>query len=224
MFLFHSTLFDRLDREVFKLTYEFLLLIVIGGAVSLVYKTFEIEKEKREANRNFMRELHNDIVKTYNGVKKVRRLLRAKARDRIIQEDAYQILAKPYGKQLIALNDLQLDFEYFKFVVKNHPSLFSRRDYLEKEEGTSHEKVQPTNKENLNLETDLKSMEGYLHDIVKEYEDHFLEVFKAGVMKLERLHFLNEFLSRKDDEKEFNQEFKMPFHRVAVYLERLVVS
>jgi len=79
-----------LRLEVFKLFWQFLLLVVIGGAVGFFYKTMEAEaNERREANvknlekRGAQREsllgIRSGLVKAYHEAKAIRRLLRADA-------------------------------------------------------------------------------------------------------------------------------------------------
>src|SRR4029077_3709866 len=92
---------EHLGEDVFKLTYQFLLLVVIGGALSLIYQEFQHHREEeskafererddvakkkerdaatREAERSLQRQLLTEVVEAYNAAKKVRRLLRAKA-------------------------------------------------------------------------------------------------------------------------------------------------
>src|SRR5213596_2092945 len=81
---------EQLGEDVFKLTYQFLLLVVIGGALSLIYQEFQYQRDQdakaferdaatREAERGLQRQLLTEVVEAYNAAKKVRRLLRAKA-------------------------------------------------------------------------------------------------------------------------------------------------
>ena len=66
--------------KVFELTYQFLLIGVVGGALTIFYQSIQRQRDAREAERGLQRQLLMDVVQAYNGAKKVRRLVRAKAR------------------------------------------------------------------------------------------------------------------------------------------------
>src|SRR6187397_3011079 len=86
-----------LDEEVFKLVFQFLLLIVLGGLVTFLFTSFTKEKEKtlkdnenkeikKSEKKNLQHKFHNDFIQSYNSVKLIRRMLRARARILSIDE------------------------------------------------------------------------------------------------------------------------------------------
>jgi hypothetical protein len=109
------------NDDVFKLTYQFFLIGVIGGAISLFYESVQRQRDVREAERGLQRKLLEEVIQAYNKVKRVRRLLRAKARD------------KPtlYDEQMLVLLDTQLDFEAFELQAQSNPQLFPANSRVE---------------------------------------------------------------------------------------------
>ena len=120
--LWPKELKERLGDDVFKLTYQFLLLVVIGGALSVVYQEFrrhrddeakqrEQDAARREAERVLQRQFLADLVEVYQAAMKVRRLLQAKAREHIPATTVMLVHANPYEEQMLALLDVHLDFQ-----------------------------------------------------------------------------------------------------------------
>jgi hypothetical protein len=60
--LWPTELKQRLGDDVFKLTYQFLLLVVIGGALSFLYQEFQHQREQREAERVLQRQFLVDLL------------------------------------------------------------------------------------------------------------------------------------------------------------------
>src|ERR1043165_8291578 len=81
MFLFMGKpLIAYMGSELFSLTYEFLLMVVIGSGVSALFQTVTHGRQARERRRELQRELHQTIVSGWNDAKRARRLLRARGR------------------------------------------------------------------------------------------------------------------------------------------------
>lgn len=134
--------------QLFGPIYHFLLLIVLGGGVSLIYKEYLRERKIEEERRTRLRDMHSDLLSAYNKTKKVRRLFRARA---IFFKDSPKtkyILAKEYDAQFQDLIDAQLIFETYAKRAKSKELWF---------------------KDGEKLKEPLDRIEGYLNEIIKEY-------------------------------------------------------
>jgi hypothetical protein len=202
----------RIDNnDVFKLTYQFLLIGVIGGALSLFYQSVQHQREVREAEnqhkrevreaeRGLQRQLLRDVIQAYNGAKKVRRLVRAKARDK-----SMNVRAQPYDEQMQILLDIQLSFEAFKHQAQANPQLFP-----------------PSS----GVQAGLDKIEKYLNKIVDEYETH-LSSFTgrpAATLPLAQLGALEEFIAERRANTDFDKRFKGAFHDVVAGLQKLIIA
>src|SRR5439155_18473155 len=154
---------QQLGEDVFKLTYQFLLLVVIGGALCLIYQEFQYQRDQdakaferdaptREAERGLQRQLLTEVVEAYNAAKKVRRLLRAKATKYPPATIVSVVQAQPYDEQMLALMDTQLNFEQLERRAESNPHLF------------------PTDTK---LAVNLDLTGKYLNKILSEYADEF---------------------------------------------------
>src|ERR1041384_1379539 len=128
--VWHTEVERFLGSDVFKLTYQFLLITVVGGAIAALYKEFQRQRDEqtkqiersaaaREAKRTVQRHFLTDSVAAYNLAKKARRLLRAKAIER-----RSQVHRDPYDEQMQSLMDAQLAFEALVERVRASPNLF----------------------------------------------------------------------------------------------------
>jgi hypothetical protein len=198
---FPELLKPRMDPKIFELSYEFLLVTVIGGVVSLVYKQFEAERAQREkqlemervrrdAERKLRADLHADVVRAYNSAKKIRRVLRATAIERSPDAADPRVHPGPYNEQMQALIDTQLDFEAFVHRVRSNPTLYAAAP---------------------SLKAALTRVEDYLSKIVTEYEGSF-GVFKTyvGSPPLSQFPRLSDLVGPYENSL-FSAEFKQPF-------------
>ena len=222
-FLFRPDFFkDRLDYDVYKLTYQFLLLVVIGGAISFLF-TFYIKlkedetksKEKKEIKRNeeknLQRKLYNDFVQAYNDGKKIRRFLRARTRILSVHEDQKTIMIKTvrYDELMKELTTLQLKFEFFCEEVDSIKNIFSRPENVK------------------TLSKNLKNIEEYLNKMIGEYEDCFYSypnqsfTEDVSLMALDNLSILKEFIAKYNDAKEFKQFKEASQNVTKILLEEL---
>jgi hypothetical protein len=196
-----------LGPDAFKLTYQFLLVTVVGGAVSAIYKEFQRQRDEqtkqtersaaaREAKRTLQRQFLTDSVAAYNAAKKTRRLLRAKAIER-----PSQVHREPYDEQMQALMDAQLAFEALAERVRASPTLFP------------------------GLEPDLDAIEKYLGGILKEYAA-CLSQFTGSppTLVLTSAPDLAEFTDSYRPGSPFDVRFKQPFDRVTKTLQRLITD
>lgn len=185
-------------EKVFELTYQFLLIGVIGGALTIFYQSIQRQRDAREAERGLQRQLLMEVVEAYNGAKKVRRLVRANAR----VNDS--IRAQPYDEQMKSLLEVQLAFESLKHQAEANAQLFPK---------------------NSGVWSALDSIEKYLNKIVDEYERKF-SLFAGGQAKLPVAQFgeLQEFIADRRAGAEFDKFLKSAFHDLVAALQKLIIA
>ena len=98
--------------EVFKITYQFLLIVVVGTGISALYKRILVNRERKQSDIKAFRELYSNLIDSYNLYKEVKRLLRARALR--VDGDELVLLSEPYEELMIRLNTVQLKFEFYK--------------------------------------------------------------------------------------------------------------
>ena len=202
---------EGLDKDIYKLTYQFLLFIVIGGALSLLYERFtalrearegkrERERDAREQRRLRLQTIHRDLLSAFSQVKKARRLLRALAvksfDDPTPSTDMVE--ADEYAKQMLTIIDAQLVLETY---VKE-----AKADIL-------FESIP-------GLGDALRQAEKYLGGLIKEFESNFRRF--EGVPRtrsLKDLEVLSDFIVHKKESEHFKPEFTRPFRRALDALE-----
>ncbi|SDI38748.1 hypothetical protein SAMN04487926_11623 [Paraburkholderia steynii] len=195
----------QLETDLLRLTFQFLLIVVIGGALSFVYdefqyardisaKQFEADSAVREAQRVLQREFLKDVIQAYNAAKKVRRLLRARAIHKGI------VYKEAYDEHMQALMDIQLEFEAFRIRTENQ-TLFP------------------------GLEGKLKSIEEYLGNVLRDYERYFSSFAgQPPTHPLAPLQNLEEFTASFKPMTRFSEQFKKPFHEIVDALQNLIVT
>lgn len=207
--LYHSALEIRLGIEVFKLTYQFLLLIVIGGAISLLYSQFtkrqeeankikEREREKRDEKKTLQRKFRTEFIQSYNAAKSIRRLLRARARTvtDINGLKVEVIKLSPYDRQMQKLVHVQLQFETLKEEAESQKDLFSGVPELQA------------------LDQTLETIESYLNLIVGEYEGSYKLFHKGDLQPISEFKNLAEFIGPYASAKDFKTKFKEPAKQI----------
>ncbi len=207
--------------ELFKILWQFLLLVVLGGALGLFFKTQEGEaaerrqtedrqreeeaarrrraedraREVRATRRDSLLRTRADLVRAYNQAKAIRRLLRSTLHSAngqvVVRRDEYNSL-------MCRLIEAQLEFEYYGELVKSDRLLFSAPE---------------------DLKTEIKSVGDYLNNVVSEFEkawELFAEDEKAPLEKFTRL---KEFVQPFEERSPFETKFKKPFHEALRLLE-----
>ena len=214
---------SKLDIELFKLSYEFLLIVVIGGAVSFLFTVYiklreevKTENETQETKKNekkaLQRKFHLDFIQTYNSVKKIRRLMRARARMKS-NDNAHdwKIITKRYDEQMRILITLQLQFEFFKEEIESNTDLFEVDNKPE-------------------FICNIKKVQSYLNKIVSEYEDCYKDfpdksfIDDIQILSFDNLPRLNDFIGKIYDAKDFEDEFKTPAKAVIDSMKKLLTS
>ena len=141
--------------EVFKFTLQFLLIVVLGGGVTLLFSRYikkcELkdtqlaeERERRDIEREAYRQIHGELIREYNSAKRIRRILLAEAIAATDEGDVIKV--EPYREQIRAIINVQLRFEYLK--------RFFEDDELLKNS------IQPY----------IISIESYINNIILEYQ------------------------------------------------------
>jgi len=213
--LWPKELKERLGDDVFKLTYQFLLLVVIGGALSVVYQEFQRHRDdeakqreqdaaRREAERVLQRQFLADLVEVYQAAMKVRRLLQAKAREHIPATTVMLVHANPYEEQMLALLDVHLDFQ----------SLESRAETISLSRPITAK-----------LAANLRSIDKYFNDIVSEYADHFSAFTgQPTTRQLNELGHVADFIAKYNPESTFAIAFRKPFRAAVATLQGVIIQ
>ncbi|AOK20288.1 hypothetical protein WT26_31465 [Burkholderia cepacia] len=193
------------NDEIFKLTYQFFLIVVLGGALSFGFSLLQYERTVRETERALQSQILREVVQAYNAAKKVRRLLRAKAVQCTDQAaSSFIICQESYDKQMQVLVDIQLDFEAFKIRVENNPRIFPSDSGLAEV---------------------MNSIEQYLGNVVGEYEEYSWSFGgQSPTRPLTSLQHLHEFVMKFKRGGAFDMEFKKPFHKVVGALQDLIIK
>lgn len=203
MFLFENAyLKARLDPDVFKSSYEFLLVAILGGAVSLAYKQFSAERDRQRDAIKILREMHTELLLNYNEVKAVRRTLQALLRctSRIAAPEGAAVDFRVYKAQMESLSAAQMRFEIYMKRAKEKVLYFAQ---------------------GADLEEQCKIIDEYLHGIFDEYqlcekcpEDGQLSIEITALPKL--AEFIGPFMKGS----EFDLRFKQPAWKVLGGLSR----
>ena len=207
--LFGKKIAPLIEPSVFRLTYQFLLLLVLGGAVSFLFKELSQKKlqkeeellrseEKRRLNSERLREIHSDLLEAYNKAKTVRRMLQAYVYS--ADDGVEMILRDDFDRQIKELNRAQLVFETYKKRAESNNLWF--------------EQVK-------NLSNKFDAIESYLNKILSEYQKK-RRLFTGAPLSypLRNLDRLNEFLGPKDNWKWFRDEFKKPMGEILESLDK----
>ncbi len=215
----------RLNDEVFKLTYQFLLLVVIGGSISFLFTFYaklreeqvrkkEQDDAKEKEKKLLQRKFYRDFIEAYNDGKKIRRFLRARTRKlQIDATDQQEVLLKTdrYDELMKELTVLQLKCESFYDEVVANELLFK----------AGNVKM---------LSQNLKSIEDYLNQIVSEYENCFTQhpnqsfIDEVQYLQLEKLSKLKEFISPYKEATCFKHQFKKAAQNVTEILLIIVTT
>jgi hypothetical protein len=180
----------RLAPEVFNLTYEFLLVVVIGGAVSLLYGRFAAERDLARERRAALRQMHTELLAAYNAAKRVRRKLRAHVgySSGLGVTPGARVEAGEYERQMDALMDAQLTFEVYAKRAADSKLWFLHGETLGKE---------------------LGKIEKYLNAIIDEYEKEFKHFAGAPPSRpLTELGTLAEYIGPTPETGGFKTQFK----------------
>jgi ABC-type nickel/cobalt efflux system permease component RcnA len=207
---------DSLDFEVAKTCLQVAGVTLFGSIVAIATFLFQqewtqrLENHRRDADRLHdererqdaaLRSMVSQTLDAYNGVKRIRRILRA--------EGARTIAAGSYRENLLALNDLQLTFEYLKTEAKTMGD-----EWLAWKGPTSP--AQP----GLNPEAEYQVIENYLNQLVKEFERNLHLVEQRRKITVTALVTLNSFLT---DTQGFRAGVSEPIHRLVLTMQQALL-
>lgn len=203
--VYDSEIKKRLEDDVFRITYQFLLIVVLGGAVSLLLKNLSSERDISRERRSALREMHSELLTSFNVVKRVRRTLRARVGYSKEGLDPRSLVAvSVYEEKIEDLMDAQLNFEiYTKRAADSH---------LWFENGAA-------------LATELGDVESYLNEIIEEYENELsnFEANPSGRL-LKCLPVLSEFIGPYNQAIGFKSKLTKPFKRALLELSNAGLS
>ncbi|MGM9474518.1 hypothetical protein ACS5PJ_21315 [Pseudarthrobacter sp. YS3] len=191
---------NTLEFEAAKTFLQIAGVILFGAFVALATFLFQQEwtfrrenfsretqnlRDERERQDAALRNILNDTLETYNGVKRIRRVLKAETGP----VGRKSISKEVYRRHLLDLNNYQLTFEYLK---RTAPTLNDRRLY-------SNPAVSRVVNVPLDLEREYKGVESYLNRIVKEFEENLHTVEERESVPLSSLASLNQFVTVTGD-------------------------
>jgi hypothetical protein len=207
MFLYvGKPLIAYMGSELFSLTYEFFLMVVIGSGVSALFQTMTYGREARDRRRELQRELHQTIVSGWNEAKRARRLLRARGRV-VAAPPAPSIAAidpAEYDRQIEALSNAQLSLELAARRIEVNGGMFPSPEAI--------------------LES-ISAVAKYLNSIVDEWEELRPSLSKASQpLPIAALPELGAFIQPYADSPRFRDGFKIPFDRALRLLEEAHLS
>jgi len=199
--LFGSEIRARLDDDVFKMTYQFLLLVVIGGGVTGVYGRLDRRRDKRDRERETVRVVRTELANAYNQAKCIRRVLRARAI--AVSPDGDTVLGAVYDKQMQLLNDAQLAFEDMIRDVSDGTTVSG--DALR------------------TLTAEMETGEKYLHDVIAGWE-RLYRTFEGEPKHKPLAHLpeLSAFIATSSDP--FFTRFQQPARRVLATLNQQIAA
>lgn len=182
------------DPDLFKLSYQFLLITVLGGAVAFLYKQLETRREMRRS----LRQMYSELLSAYNKAKLVRRHLRAQLGTKGGVDPGAKISAQTYDDELEKLGDAQLTFEVYAKKAEDTSLWFAER---------------------AGISEPLRKIEGYLNDLLDEYEKKRKEFSKGTPERtIGDLDALTEFVGPYREATKFKEQFKYPMREALVAL------
>ncbi|MHB9836824.1 hypothetical protein Q8F57_018485 [Paraburkholderia terrae] len=136
--------------EVFKVIATLVGTGLLGVFATLVIDELKRQKERRDAERAMSRIMLADLIAYYNGVKAIRRSLRAEAIRPVYSNPSAHVLKQRYLELLPKLNKAQLRLETVVRLIDGNKLAYPGHDELLKKVSTA---------------------EKYLGALIKEWED-----------------------------------------------------
>lgn len=107
-------------EKAYEVTLQFLLVVVLGSAIALAYRSLEFSRDRRLAQREELENFYKDLLQAHHACKRVRRLLRASCIDyRYCQKQTFEHF-------MVKLEDAELKYETLVEEVKARKALFAR--------------------------------------------------------------------------------------------------
>lgn len=197
-----------LGDELFKLTYQFLLLVVVGGAVSIGYQSGAAARDQREKHRMLQRHIHQDLLSGYMAAKQARRLLRARA---LRYESHFWWIIRiyvrfdEYDRQLQAVSEAQLKLESAIRQIEVNRTLFKKSAGV--------------------ILSQLTNVDKYMGSLIREWERAARKLSAAPrELPLRMLPALSTFVARFERNEPFHLNFKRPFRNALRLFERAIAE
>ncbi|MCZ7374033.1 hypothetical protein [Micromonospora sp. WMMC250] len=203
-----------LGPETYKTLLQFVLVVVLGGAVSLIYQAtnrdadlrlLQAQREEertlviRETRQQYLREL----IEQYHVVKRSRRMLRAHALTRPFGEPDIRVMIGKYDEFMQLILDAQLWLEGFNHLVQADGEVF------------------PTE---VGIVRSLKSVEGYVRSLIAEYESLMPTVRDDAEVAISAFPALAEFVGPYAESGSFRELFIHPMQAVLHHMRTLVLK
>ncbi|MDJ0658758.1 MAG: hypothetical protein QNJ42_04635 [Crocosphaera sp.] len=201
------------EEELFNLTYEFLLITVVGGCIALLWDQINKERDRKEQKSQNLRQMYSEILSAYNQAKKVRRQLRAVCGTRWEIKLGTALDLNNYDEQIELLSEAQLMFEVYAKIVDDEDD---ENDADKNKEKAAQSLLWFLSKEKAKeLKENIKNMESYLNEILKEYQENRQKFSKeTDTYELKQLCNLQEFIGPYDKNNNFNKKFKEPMKAI----------
>ncbi|MGH9971384.1 MAG: hypothetical protein ACREBG_26810 [Pyrinomonadaceae bacterium] len=158
---------SNLKFEVIKFCTQLIIIVLLGGVLVHEYnRRRQRDAEIGELRKEFLSNLVRELMRAYFNTKKARRILKANIRTNISTQ-AEEIPYAVYEEQLKEINTAQLEFEFHAYQLDMLPFKF----------------------ENIaRLKSQAEQMQGYLNELVEEYEKLKTSSQSVDVSKLPRLN------------------------------------
>lgn len=189
-FVYKTPLQDDLDNkiqiEIIKSLLELLVVIIIGGIVSALFKAEETNREQSRIRVETWKDYIKRIGTVYRDVKRARRALTAGGLTTKNDNNPTAITKeqfKLYFDQMGIINNAQLELEGLKIEAKSLPDFILLSD------------ISPY----------LENSEDYLRQILKEYEAALPALANEKTVEFISLERLHEFTTSVDDTFEYKR-------------------
>jgi hypothetical protein len=189
-----------LADDVFKMLCQLVLIVGVGGVASLVLDELNRARELRDANLSLLRSTLSDLVRSYNDIKRLRRLLRAQSIRPNVDASSAFVLRDEYSMLLQQLNEAQLTLETQARLIEGNKDRYPHHRDLH--EGLEH-------------------AEKYVGHIIKEWEENLGSFTGTPLQKpLAELHALCCFVSEAS--RSFEPSFSKPMSKAMTILAQAI--
>jgi len=162
--------------ELAKAFVQLAVITLLGGAVAATLRYVESLREENRRLNEYWAGLFREVVAAYNEIKTVRRTLRAFGFRKTPAGSLSAEQAVQFWAQMTSLLQSQLSLERVERELRTSP-----------EADATHAREA------------IQTVETYVHDIVKEWEDYGLEITEGVASnRLEKLEELRSFLGPAD--------------------------
>lgn len=198
---------NTLRYELAKTALQIIAVAVVGGVVTIATFTYqssrtqhieqqnrrleerrnriERARDKRDRQDDALRSTLHATLASYNGIKRVRRLVKAESREMITLE--------AYDTYMLRIIDLQLDFEQYARLA---PFIMDERLRPPPPSKTQKEAGFGPRPAYASLQASYASIEGYLNKIIREYEESRKKLSAVDKFTLARLAELAGFCGK----------------------------